>query len=112
MIDLRINEPSKRINIIEVDDYQGLNSVKILESDNIEETIDSIKKSMIANMENCYFPEFKNIADVECFIVKLNDGTIVYCIHYSRVIDGVTGENITHKFYDFIRLVCNIPIIS
>jgi hypothetical protein len=54
------------------------------------------------------------INEVEVLVTenKLLDGSVVYHIGYTKVIDNDTGEDITNMFYYGYSLITNISIIN
>ena len=102
---------NNKISILEQFDEQGLCKETLIYHNCFDELIADLKKQMEL-IKCCNGNGYIN--EVEVLVTKneLLDGSVVYHIGYTKVIDNDTGENITNIFYDSYSLITNIPIID
>ena len=102
---------NNKINILEQFDEQGLCKETLIYHNCFDELVADLKKQMEL-IECCNGNGYIN--EVEVLVTKneLLDGSVVYHIGYTKVIDNDTGKDITNIFYDSYSLITNIPIID
>ena len=102
---------NNKINILEQFDKQGLCKETLIYHNCFDELVADLKKQMEL-IECCNGNGYIN--EVEVLVTKneLLDGSVVYHIGYTKVIDNDTGKDITNIFYDSYSLITNIPIID
>jgi hypothetical protein len=112
LLDIDISQvQNNKISILEQFDEQGLCKETLIYHNCFDELIADLKKQMEL-IECCNGNGYIN--EVEVLVTKneLLDGSVVYHIGYTKVIDNDTGEDITNIFYDSYSLITNIPIIN
>ena len=102
---------NNKISILEQFDEQGLCKETLIYHNCFDELVADLKKQMEL-IECCNGNGYINEVKVLVTEDKLLDGSVVYHIGYTKVIDNDTGEDITNIFYDSYSLITNIPIID
>ena len=111
-LDIDISQvQNNRISILEEFDEQGLRKETLIYYNCFDKLIADLKKQMEL-IECCNGNGYINEVSVLVTESKLLDGSVLYHIGYSRILDNDTGEDITNMFYDGYSLITNIPIVD